>query len=379
MKPLHQRGAAWRLVAGTVMPAAAWSAPAALPGDECLTISNGERQRQCFVNAHRDAMAVRDTVGAASATTQPIVTIAEPIAKSTATPPSATASTAPTPDTSDADSKKEPRHFTVQVLNAGAIGRFGVGADIGEGPATLQLNRIDGKTSNVANVAVLGSFRLSDPHAITTQYWEAFGTLGWQRDSAAAVRQDDRSIAIGLAGVVGAPIRATNSNTWTPSTSWGLSARIGRQDSNYEHSSTTIGNLDADMYYMPLLYSRVPIVPSFGLLSRRISLDDGAVSGDGTRHGAYFGLRTTIPVLSQVAFVAKWQVYRDLAVSDGLDKVTHRYGSASLVYKFISPGSEGPGVWVPSISLGWKSGSDPVSGIGPGRRAYIAFGVQLTN
>ena len=373
MKRPQQRAAAWQSAVGVVMAAAAWSAAAALPGDECLSISNAERQRQCFVDAHRAAMAAGDTVGAASATAQPTVTAAQPNAKSSP------ASAAPTPRAGDADAKKEPQRFTLQVLNAGAIGRFGEGADIGEGPATLQLNRVNGETSSVANVAVLGSLRLSDPRAVTTQYWEAFGSFGWQRDSAAAVHQDDRSIAIGIAGVLGAPIRAVNSNTWTPSTSWGLSARIGRQDSNYEHSSTTIGNLDADMYYMPLLYSRVPIVPSFGLLSRRISHDDGAASGDGKRHGVYFGLRTTIPVVSQVAFVTKWQVYRDLAVSDGLDKETRRYGSASLVYKFISPENEGPGVWVPSISLGWKRGSDPVGGIGPGRKAYIAFGVQLTN
>jgi len=377
MKRPQQRVEACRFAVGVVMAVAAWSAAAALPGDECLSISNGERQRQCFVNAHREAMAARDAMGAASATAQPTATAAQPVAKSAlATAPAAAA---PTSRAGDADAKKEPQRFTLQVLNAGAIGRFGDGADIGEGPATLQLNRVDGETSSVANVAVLGSLRLSDPRAVTTQYWEAFGTLGWQRDSAAAVHQDDRSIAIGIAGVLGAPIRAENSNTWTPSTSWGMSARIGRQYGNYEHSSTTIGNLDADMYYMPLLYSRVPIVPSFGLLSRRINHDDGAASGDGTRHGVYFGLRTTIPVVSQVAFVTKWQVYRDLAVSDGLVKETRRYGSASLVYKFISPENEGPGVWVPSISLGWKRGSDPVGGIGSGHKAYIAFGVQLTN
>lgn len=79
-------------------------------------------------------------------------------------------------------------------------------------------------------------------------------------------------------------------------------------------------------------------------------------------------------IADRLSLAVTGQAYRDAHAPSTVGKRTLRFGSVGFKYDLADP--EKKGGWVPSLSLAWQRGTDPVTGEGPGEKTLLGLTVK---
>jgi len=262
-----------------------------------------------------------------------------------------------------------------KVRDSGTVSPIGY-ADVGTKPGLFQIGRTDGKDFTMAKVAVVGVVRAINQPDGFFDGWEPFVGASWDRDTSAKTPKDLRQALVGISGQIGSP---------GPT---GVSAfptlRIGYKDDIKTHVTGPFVNAHVDIIYLPWVNTpELPgatswaLVPYAGLYSTASHSDPDATT-DGTYTGAYGGAKLEVKlgaIAERLSLTGQGQYYRDLNTPGGTGKRTLRFATVGLKYDLVDPKAKKG--WVPSLSLAWQRGTEPVTGEGPSRKTVLGFGVKF--
>jgi len=262
-----------------------------------------------------------------------------------------------------------------KVRDSGTVSPIGF-ADVGTKPGLFQIGRTDGVDFTSAKVALVGVGRAINQPQGFFDGWEPFVGVSWDRDTSAKTPKDLRQVLVGISGQIGTP---------GPT---GVSAfptlRIGYKDEVKAHTSGGFVNAHFDIIYLPWVNSpevsgknSSAFVPYLGLYSDSAHASP-STSQDGTYLGAYLGAKLEVKlgaIVERLSLTGQGQYYRDSTTPGSEEKRTLRFGTVGLKYDLVDPNAKQG--WVPSLSLSWQRGTEPVTGEGPSRKTVLGFGVKF--
>lgn len=260
------------------------------------------------------------------------------------------------------------------VRDSGTVSPIGF-ADVGSKPGLLQVGRTDGKDFTTVKLSAVGVFSaINQPNGFFNG-WEPFIGASWNRDTSATTPKDLRQVLVGISGQVGTPGPL------------GISAfptlRLGYKDEVNTHSRGGFLNLHVDVIYLPWVntpevsgINSWALVPYVGLYSAASHASPEAPQ-DGTYTGSYAGAKLEVKlgaIAERLSLTGQSQYYRDANVPGGAGKRTLHFHSVGLTYDLVDPNAKKG--WVPSLSLSWQRGSEPVTSEGPSQKTVLGFGVK---
>jgi hypothetical protein len=262
-----------------------------------------------------------------------------------------------------------------KIRDSGTVSPIGF-ADVGTKPGLLQVGRSDGKDFSTAKVAVVGVIRAIDQPNGFFDGWEPFLGASWDRDTSAKTPKDLRQVLVGISGQIGSP---------KPD---GVSAfptvRLGYKDDSKANAKGAFLNTHVDVIYLPWVNSSEgaginswAFVPYLGLYAESAHAAPAATQ-DGSFVGSYAGgkLEYKLGVIAErLSVTGQGQYYRDFRAPVNVGKRVHRFASLGIKYDLVDPKTKTG--WVPSVSLSWQRGTEPVTGEGPSRKTVLGFGVKF--
>ncbi len=270
---------------------------------------------------------------------------------------------------------QEPSLVTWKIRDASAISPAGL-ADVGGGPALFQLGRSDGQSFSTIRLAALGAFRGIDTPGFF-EGWEPFVALGWERDSGTDPPKDQRQFVLGLTGQVRDP--GIDGTTFLPT------LRLGHRQERHTDTRSDFANLHVDVIHLPWVggdqgegLNYYALIPFAGVLfgNARSRIPDPALEGG--RVGLYAGIRgeaQLYALLPRLTAVASAQWYQDVRAPAASEKRGERFTTVGVRYDLVDPAAKAG--WIPSLSLSYQQGTDPVTGEGPARRTVLGLGVKF--
>lgn len=261
-----------------------------------------------------------------------------------------------------------------QVRDSGSIAPEG-DQDLGKKAALLQAGRTDGANFTTASVGVFAIFSANHPDAPAWNGWQPFLGATWDRDTSAKTPKDLKQVVAGITDSIhfGPMDRA---NALLPT------FRIGYKDESKAQETAGFVNahvelvLDVLTRYAEGKDKNTPLlVPYFGLYAQT-SHTKPAADTDGSALSGYVGAHAGYKlnaILEGLSATAQGQWYHDISAPG--KSVRHRFASAGLQYDLVDPDTKKG--WVPSISLTWQHGTEPVTGEGPGQKAVLGFGAKF--
>jgi hypothetical protein len=262
-----------------------------------------------------------------------------------------------------------------KVRDSGTVSPIGF-ADVGTKPGLFQVGRTDGEDFTTAKVAVIGVIKAINQPEGFFDGWEPFVGASWDRDTSAKTPKDLRQVLIGISGQIGTPGPR------------GVSAfptlRLGYKDDIKAHTSGAFINAHVDIIYLPWVNTPEldgknswAFVPYVGMYSSALHSSPESPE-DGTYTGPYAGAKLEVnlgAIAERLSFTGQGQYYRDVSVPGEADKRTLRFATVGLKYDLVDPKAKKG--WVPSLSLSWQRGTEPVTGEGPSRKTVLGFGVKF--
>jgi hypothetical protein len=268
--------------------------------------------------------------------------------------------------------KKRPE-VTWKVRDSGTVSPVG-DADIGTKAAQFQYGKEDEKSFTKVKVAAVGVLKPINEVGFF-EGWSPFVGASWDRDTGAKTPKNTRQVFVGITGA--ANEAGPGGVAFLPT------FRLGYKDDTRAHSGGGWANAHVDVIALSLVddpedkgLNSKAIVPYFGLYSAATHTSPSKPA-DGTYYGPYLGLKTEFKlgaILDRLSLNVKGQVYHDAHAPAGIAKVRHRFGSAGFQYDLVDPKAKKG--WVPSISLTWQKGTDPVTGEGPGEKTLLGLTVK---
>lgn len=262
-----------------------------------------------------------------------------------------------------------------KVRDSGTVSPIGF-ADVGTKPGLFQIGRTDGEDFTKAKVAVVGVVRAINQPDGFLDGWEPFFGASWDRDTAAKTPKDLRQVLVGISGQIGTP-GPTGISTFP-------TLRLGYKDNLKVHTSGAFVNVHFDIIYLPWVNTPEldgknswALVPYVGVYSSAVHASPATVQ-DGTYLGSYAGAKLEVKlgaIVDRLSLTAQGQYYRDASAPGDLGKRTLRFATVGLTYDLVDPKAKRG--WVPSLSLSWQRGTEPVTGEGPGRATVLGFGVKF--
>jgi len=262
-----------------------------------------------------------------------------------------------------------------KVRDSGTVSPIGF-ADVGTKPGLFQVGRTDGTDFTSAKVAIVGVGRAINQPDGFFDGWEPFVGVSWDRDTSAKKPKDLRQAVVGISGQIGTPGPTDVSAFPT--------FRIGYKKDVKADKNRGFLNAHLDVIYIPWVNSPEGLgknssafVPYIGLYSEATRTNP-STSNDGTYLGAYLGAKWEVKlgaIAERLTLTAQGQVYRDGNTPISEINRTLRFGTIGLKYDLVDPKAKQG--WVPSLSLSWQRGTEPVTGEGPTRKTVLGFGVKF--
>ncbi|UDF34090.1 UNVERIFIED_ORG: hypothetical protein LHJ69_16030 [Shinella sp. XGS7] len=325
---------------------------AATTTDECLKFQKADERLACFDKA----------LGFKPEPATP--------AQDTSSPPSLNQQKVAPKSSGDSDLKL----VTWKLRDSGTVSPTGY-ADIGTKPAVFQVGRDDGKDFTKVKASAVGVMAALNLPGNPFNGWERFFGVSWNRDTSAKTPKDERQLFLGISGML---LRPSPTGTGLFPT-----FRLGYKDDTKAHTHEGWTNAHFDVIHLPWVAnfempeknSWAP-VPYFGLFSSNPKSSPSAAS-DGSYYGFYVGLKNEFKlwaIADRLSLAVTGQAYRDAHAPSTVGKRTLRFGSVGFKYDLADP--EKKGGWVPSLSLAWQRGTDPVTGEGPGEKTLLGLTVK---
>jgi hypothetical protein len=267
----------------------------------------------------------------------------------------------------EAPKVEERPRISWKVRDSGTVSPIG-DADLGAKPGLFQIGRNDREDFTTAKIALIGVVRAFNQPDGFFDGWQPFVGASWDRDTSAETPKDLRQALVGISGQV-----------WT----WALpTLRMGYKRETKARTQGAFTNLHADIIYLPLVNASEgsglnswALVPYIGIYSEASHVSP-ETSKDGIYTGPYVGSKLEIKlgaIAERLSLTAQSQHYRDASVPTDVDEKTLRFRSAGLKYDLVDPDTKS---LVPSLSLSWQRGSEPVTGEGPSRKMILGFGIK---
>jgi hypothetical protein len=268
---------------------------------------------------------------------------------------------------------KKRDDITWKVRDSGTVSPVG-NADIGAKAAQFQYGKEDGEDYTKVKASVVGVFKAINQVGFF-EGWSPFVGVSWDRDTQAKTPKNMRQVFVGITGAA---------NEASPKgTAFLPTFRLGYKHDSKSRTGGGWVNAHVDVIDIRLVddpedkgLNSKAIVPYIGIYSAATHTSPGAPA-DGTYYGPYLGLKAEFKlgaVLDRLSLNVKGQVYRDAHAPTGIEKVRRRFGSVGFQYDLVDP--ETKKGWVPSISLTWQKGTDPVTEEGPGEKTLLGLTIK---
>lgn len=272
----------------------------------------------------------------------------------------------------EAQKKPDPGPVKWRVRDSNTVSPVGE-ADMGSKPGLVQAGRTDGVDFSTAKVAAFRVFQAINQPGGFWDAWQPFVGVSWDRDTSAKTPKDLRQA---MAGIAGPDFTLWKGTEALPT------LRLGYKDESKARQTGAFLNAHFEIVSDVLAKHdegkdrNTPLlVPYLGLYGTTAHTDPTAAT-DGSTLSAYVGAKAGYKldaIVDRLSLTGQGQWFHDLAAPG--KTLRHRYATVGLQYDLADPDAKNG--WVPSLSLSWQRGTEPVTGEGPGRKTVLGFGAKF--